>query len=152
MSVAGAPDAHHGHTAEMRLDLEEKDEDALRAQLAAALKDLASAAEETRGQHKRSSGASLTHFRKHRNLYASRVSRIKKKLSTLDLNRKYIDLEGRVRRQEEELALYKAALARAVHTLQRHEPLFTCSVLGPSAAGTSAGQEGGNPREAGNGP
>ena len=126
-----ASDAEDDSAADASLDLDPEDERYLRAQLKVLLKDLENSTHETKG-------LSANDKKKHRNRKASRVSRLKKKLSVFDLTRKYTAIVELSRRQENELETYKTTLNRVVNQLKRHQPLFSCSLVDkPPTAGNA---------------
>ena len=79
-------------------------------------------------------GLSSDDKKKLRNRKASRVSRLRKKLSVYDLTRRYTALSAENREQARSLQLYRAALAAVAERLAEHEPSYRCDTLEATAS------------------
>lgn len=116
---AGTPDPALAH---LGGELDPKEEQQLRLQLKKYLREL-----DTCSKHMQ--GLSSNDKKKLRNRKASRVSRLRKKLSVYDLTRRYTALSAENREQARRLDIYRAALASVAGRLARHEPTYRCEKL-----------------------
>jgi hypothetical protein len=103
-------------------ELDPKEEKSLRKMLQKHLKDL----ENCNSQMK---GLSSNERKKLRNRKASRVSRLRKKLSVYDLTRRYNTMADESKEREKVLKLHRVALELAVKQLRTHEPRYQCALL-----------------------